>query len=314
MGTRLKRENLKGIWAAAPLPWDESYKLDEGTFRENLQRLMAAQVHGIYTFGSTGEFHAIDYDEFCRIVDAFVEEVGPSDIPIQVGCHSTATHQVIRMLKYAADAGADGGQVALPFWMKLSEREIVKFWRDISEAVPDLPLTSYNSERTKWSLSAQQYREILQVAPNLMGIKWPGETDLSEFRNVVAVTPELAHFVGETCLVAAMKIGARGSYSATVLWQPELTVQMFNLAEQGKWDDAAQIGRGFTKVIEFMVALCEELGLGVMDPVIDKGLMAATGILAGHQRTRPPHIGWPDDALDDVRRRLKAKFPWFISD
>ncbi len=314
MSSRLNRDNLKGIWAAAPLSWDANFELDEPAFRENLQRLVAAQPHGIYTFGSTGELQAIDFDEFCRIVDIFIEQVGPSGIPTQVGCHATATHQVIRMLKYAEQAGADGGQVALPFWMKLTEAEILRFWGDVSRAVPDFPLTCYNSSRTKWSLSGEQFADIVQVAPNFIGVKWPGELEIDSFQQVIDGTPGLAHFVGEAYLMRGMKMGAPGSYSSWVLWQPELTAKMFNLAEAGNWEEAEKIAGGMTEVTRFAIAMCGELGLGMMDPVIDKGLMVATGMLVGHQRTRPPYLGWPDDGLEDMRRRLKAKFPWFIPD
>ncbi len=313
MSTPLTRDTLKGIWVAAPLAWDEHYRLDEGTFRETLRRLIAAEVHGLYTFGSTGELHAVDDDEFCRITDVFLDEVGPSGIPTQIGCHGTATHQVARKLKYAEQAGADAGQVALPFWMELTPQEIIKFWADISAAVPDFPLTSYNSGRTKVQLTAEQYRDIIHVAPNLIGIKWPGEVDLETFPRIAQMTPELAHFVGEMYLVEAMKLGVScGNYNASALWQPELTVKMFELAEAGEWAEAEEIASGFGEVIKYAVTACEELGLGIMDPVIDKGLMAATGILPCHQRTRAPYIGWPDEGVAQMRARLKAHFPWFI--
>jgi dihydrodipicolinate synthase/N-acetylneuraminate lyase len=313
MSNRPTRNTLKGIWVAVPLAWDEQYRFDESTFRETLRRLLEAKVHGLYTFGSTGELYAIDDDEFCRITDIFLDEVGPRGVPTQVGCHGTATHQIVRKLQYARQAGADGAQVALPFWMELTDQEILNFWADISAAVPNLPLTSYNSGRTKVQLTGEQYRRILQVAPNLIGIKWPGELDLETFPRIAAMTPELVHFVGERYLVEMMKQGvARGNYNASALWQPELTVQMFELAEAGKWAEAEQIGRRFADVISYVLTVCEELGLGMMDPVIDKGLMATTGILSCHQRTRPPYIGWSDAGVAEMRVRLKAKFPWLI--
>jgi len=285
MSNRLTRDTLKGIWVAAPLAWDEQYRFDESTFRETLRRLLEAKVHGLYTFGSTGELHAIDDDEFCQITDIFLDEVGPRGVPTQVGCHGTATHQIVRKLQYAQQAGADG----------------------------DLPLTSYNSGRTKVQLTGEQYRRVLQVAPNLIGIKWPGELDLETFPRIAAMTPELVHFVGERYLVEMMKQGvAPGNYNASALWQPDLTVQMFELAEAGKWAEAEQIGRRFADVISCVLTVCEELGLGMMDPVIDKGLMATTGILSCHQRTRPPYVGWSDAGVAEMRVRLKAKFPWFI--
>ena len=152
MAPRLTRETLQGIWAGVPLSWDEDYELDESSFRENLRRLVAAGVQGIYTGGSTGEFYAVDDDEFERVVDILIEEVGPSGIPTQAGCADLATHRVIRKLQYVADKGISGAQLVLPFWMKLTEKEIIRFFRDISQAVPDLPLISYNVDRTKWVL------------------------------------------------------------------------------------------------------------------------------------------------------------------
>ena len=145
MTEKLTQENLRGIWAGITLSWDENYELDEATFRENLQRLVEVGPHGIYIFGSTGEFYAVDDDEFRRIVDIVVEEVGPSGIPTQAGCNGLATRQIISRLRYAQAAGASGGQVVLPSWMKLTEQELIQFWSDISEAVPHLPLISYNN-------------------------------------------------------------------------------------------------------------------------------------------------------------------------
>ncbi len=71
MHERLTRENLHSVWAAIATPFDEDDRFDEARFRENLRRLHAAGVHGIYTTDSDGEFYAIELDEFKRIVDVF---------------------------------------------------------------------------------------------------------------------------------------------------------------------------------------------------------------------------------------------------
>ncbi len=311
MTEKLTKDNLRGIWAGITLSWDEDYELDEAAFRENLRRLVEVRPHGIYVFGSTGEFHAVNDEEFRRVVDIMVEEVGPSGIPTQAGCNGLATREIIGKLKYAQGAGADGGQVALPSWMKLTEPEIVQFWRDISEAVPDLPLISYNISRTGWYMYAEQYRQIMEVAPNLIGIKWSGspELDLQLLEETIPATPQLAHFLGEGNLLQGMRFGVQGCYSAWVFAWPRRTIQMFNLADQGNWEDAEALHRGCLEVAQFIVAVVEELGLGMMDPVIDKGFGVLSGFLTGHQRTRPPYIGWPDEAMDTIRERVHNRFP-----
>ncbi len=316
MTEKLTKDNLRGIWAGITLSWDENYELDEAAFRENLRRLVEVRPHGIYVFGSTGEFYAVNDEEFRRVVDIMVEEVTPSGIPTQAGCNGLATREIIEKLKYAQAAGADGGQVALPFWMKLTEQEIVKFWRDISEAVPNLPLISYNNGRTKWYMYGEQYRQIIEVAPNLIGVKWSGspELHLQRLAETVAVTPELAHFLGESNLVKGMKFGIQGCYSAWVFAWPRHTMQIFNLADEGNWEDAEAVQSACLEVAQFIVGMIEELGLGMMDPVIDKGFGVLSGFLTGHQRTRPPYIGWPDEAMQTMRQQVRERFPDFMWD
>jgi len=314
LAEKLTKQTLRGIWAGITLSWDENYELDEGAFRENLRRLVEIRPHGIYVFGSTGEFYAVNDEEFCWVVDIMVEEVSPSGIPTQVGCNGLATREIIDKLKYAQAAGADGGQVALPSWMKLTEQEIVQFWHDISQAVPDLPLISYNNSRTKWYMYAEQYRQIIDVAPNLIGIKWSGspELDLQRLAETVAVTPQLAHFLGEANLLKGMRVGIQGCYSAWIFAWPRRTMQIFNLADQGNWEDAEDVFQSCMEVENFIDSMIEEFGLGMMDPVADKGRGVLCGFLVGHQRTRPPYLGWPDETMQIMRQRMRDRFPDFM--
>ena len=81
----LTRKNLHGVWAAISTPFDEHDRFDEGALRENMRRLHAARVHGIYTTDSDGEFYAIELDEYRRIVDVFADEAQRLGVPTQVG-------------------------------------------------------------------------------------------------------------------------------------------------------------------------------------------------------------------------------------
>src|ERR1035437_653947 len=102
MQERLTRENLHGVWAAVATPFDADLRFDEGVFRENIRRLHAAGVHGVYTTDSDGEFYAIEMDEFRRIVTVFADETARLNMPAQVGVTWCNTQGMVDRLQFAA--------------------------------------------------------------------------------------------------------------------------------------------------------------------------------------------------------------------
>ena len=114
-------ERLYGIYAAVPTAWDDEGRFDAATFRENVARLIDAGVYGVYTTGTDGEWYALEFDEFCRMVDAFAVEMRDHSVGSQVGCTWINSEGVIRRARYAVDRGIRGVQVALPAWLRLSD-------------------------------------------------------------------------------------------------------------------------------------------------------------------------------------------------
>jgi dihydrodipicolinate synthase/N-acetylneuraminate lyase len=311
MGTsKLTRETLKGIWAAVTLPWHADYSLDEAAFRENLRRLITAKVHGVYTTGSTGEFYALDWDEFCHMVDIFTETMSASGIPIQVGCAADDTRDICRQIEYAFRGGADGVQIVLPYWMELTGREILQFFRDVAAASAGLPIIHYNITRAKNYLGGDDYRRILEVAPNLIGVKFAfAGTHFGQLQNALQMCSEIAFFVAENLLVTGMQMGVRGSYSSVVCMNPQYMLRMFGLAEARGWDDALEMQMCLVRFFRELGGILDEMGAGGIDPVCDKGMSVASGMFTGHQRTRPPYIGWSDEQVRSFRAWLERAYP-----
>lgn len=313
MSTRLTSQTLRGIWAALPMSWRADDSFDEEAYRTNIARLCAASVDGIYTTGSTGEFYALDRAEFERMVDVVMEETRHHRIPVQIGCCADDTRDVLRQMAYAAEAGAAGVQVVLPYWMELSDAEMLQFFRDLASAFPQLPLIHYNVPRAKRFLTARDYQKILEVAPNLIGVKFTyAGSHWGELQQALQLLPQLAYFVAEDLLVSAMQLGARGSYSSIACVSPSFMQEMFALATARRWDEAlaqqAKVARFFAECGAFV----EQLGLSTSDPAFDKGLAIASGFLTGHPRTRAPYNGWSDAGIVEVRRWLQKHYPEFV--
>ena len=312
--SRLTADRLYGIWAGVTMPWNEDYSFDEETYAKNIERCVAAGVHGIYTTGSTGEFYAIDFDEFCRMVDIQADLCGTANVPLQIGCCSDATHKTIRMLEYAAAKDAVGAaQIAIPYWMELTDRELLQFFEDLYTACPDMPLVHYNIPRAKRFLQGDDYLKVLEVAPTLIGAKYTfAGSNFGALQDTLAATPQLSYFVAENLLVSAMQLGARGCCSSLVATNPQWTLDMYAKAEAGQWDEAIEMQKHANKFFGETAAFIEERGEGGIDPVFDKGLSVAAGCLLGHQRCRPPYIGWSDETVEAAREYLHENYPEFL--
>ena len=62
------------------------------------------------------------------------------------------------MVRYVREKDIDGVQVAFPFWMKLRDEKCIKYFRDISQACPNIGIVHYNIIRSKRLLRGRDYK------------------------------------------------------------------------------------------------------------------------------------------------------------
>ncbi len=312
--SRISADELRGIWAGITISWAEDDSFDEVSYCINTERMCRAGIHGIYTTGSTGEFYALNFDEFCRMVDIQVEICSRYNMPLQIGCCSDHTHKTIELLEYVASKPYVGAaQVSLPYWMELNDRELLQFFKDLYNACPDLPLVHYNIPRAKRFLQGADYLRIIEVAPTLIGVKYVfAGTHFGQLQEALTMTPGLSYFVSENFLASAMMLGARGSYSSLVCTNPEFMLTMYGHAVNGRWAKAInmqKIAHKFFSDAELFIRNRDE---GTIDPVFDKGMAVASGCATGSQRTRAPYIGWSDETAVCLRQWLQQHYSQFV--
>lgn len=312
---RLTANDIKGIWAGVTMSWDEQYCFDEASYRQNTEDIIRAGAYGVYTTGSTGEFYALNFDEFKLMVDIQAELCGKHGTPLQIGCCSDDTRDTLQLFEYAAGRPEVGAaQIAIPYWMELTDREILQFFKDLYSACPDLPLVHYNIPRAKRFLGGGDYLRILEVAPSLVGVKYTfAGSHFGALQDAIMATPQLSYFVGENLLPSAMMLGARGTYSSIIFTDPQVTLRMYEKAAAGQWEEAIAMQQEITRFINDSAAFIEARGEGTMDPVFDKGLAVAAGCAVGSQRTRAPYIGWSDETVLALRAWLKENYPQFLN-
>ncbi len=308
-----KDGDWEGIWAGLPTMFNKDWSLDLGAMETNIKRMIKAEVQGIYLLGSTGEFYALEFDEFKQLADLLVKTAGGSGIPLAVNCGTPATRITLRKLEYIKKVGVSAGQFVIPYWMELTDRELMQFFKDLQTAVPDLPLIHYNIPREKRFLLGPDYVKARELMPNLVAVKFTFVgSHFGDLQDAVRLNPGLKFLIAEDLLVSGMQIGAHGSCSSVVFTNPETMLKMYRLAKQHKWDEALDMQRRMSALFAGLDATLDKLGEGGIDPVGDKGLGLAAGGIVGHPRTRAPYLGWSEESVLAVRAWLKKDFPEFL--
>lgn len=311
---RLTYDRLYGIWAGVTMAWNEDYSFDEKTYITNVQTSIKSKAHGIYTTGTTGEFYAVEYDDFCRMVDIVNDLCGKAHVPLQIGCCADSTRKVIKLLEYAnSKKDVGGAQFVLPYWIEMSDKEIQQFFKDIYKACPEMPLVHYNNPASKRFLGGKDYRILQELAPNLIGVKYAyAGSHFGALQEAMRLTPNLSYFVVESCLVSAMQLGARGCYSSLIATNPKWVLDMFEKAQQGQWEQAIKMQQHVSRFFNELEDFITENEQAISDPASDKGVALASGCFVGHPRCMPPYIGWSNEFVKKTRTWIMENYPEFV--
>jgi len=306
----LTKKQLVGPWAGLPVAWNKDFTFDEKTYRGDVSRCCEAGVHGVYTGGTTGEFYAQEFEEFAQITEATIAECANGKTPVMIGCTATHTRGAIRKARHAQEKGADAIQLALPFWMEVSDMDAMNFFKEVSDAVPGMPMTIYETLRAKKAISLELHKKIHEMVPAVIGVKSNANTvgnspdgcrELSKFHHV---------FVGEMLWGKLGPFGAIGCCSAFIYQNPRILLATFDLLAKGKWDELnvwmekynRLIGEGLKPMFE---AGCE-------DSAIDRLLGLSAGFLKTSLHCRRPYPSCTTAHLTQFRAWLEKNLPEFL--
>jgi len=297
--------SLQGVWAALPVPWAADGTVDSGLVAELVRRYRATGVDGVYTTGTDGEMHVLEWDDFRRLVDAFAAAVQAVGLPAQVGCTWSHTEGVLRRMRYAQERGIGCVQVALPSWVPLGDDEVRRFFAELQEGCPELGLVHYNIARAGRFLTGKDYRAILEVAPNLVGTKHTGG-DVGSLIEIVQATPGVRHFVVDQQIVPGALFGAKGFYSFLVNLGPRFTVDLWRDCQRGDWTEAAR--KRVTAEAFFRDWLGQD-GLPTASPSLAKIATRAGIFPAMPLAVRAPYRAGTEEQVASLRALLEGRYP-----
>ncbi len=236
MQTSLTRQTLNGVWCALIIPWTDDDQVDEQRFAKECRSYGGTGVQGIYTGGTTGEFYAQDDRTFEVVSRIACREGHAAGLSVQIGCTALSTLTARQRIRVALECGADGIQIAYPFWLELSPDEVRMFFKDIAKESGATPIILYHTSRAKRKLSPEEIGVIAREVPSFIGMKDTG-CDIPTLKAMLRLAPDLAIFGGED-FIERMPHGGRGGYCSITGLNTRYVVEYYNLCAAGKFEQA----------------------------------------------------------------------------
>lgn len=158
------RETMKGIWAAALMPFTPSHGLDEEGFRSNINHWIEdLGIDGFFIAGKQGEFFSMSVDERKRCFDLAVDACAGRAQTI-MSCSDQNMDVVIDLARHAQKAGADYIVVHAPIlhFFKAQYETLLNYYRAIAEKV-DIGIALWSHPDSGYLMSPELCNRLADI-------------------------------------------------------------------------------------------------------------------------------------------------------
>lgn len=138
------RFKAKGIISAMVTPFTKGGQyVDFEKVGPLAQHLVKGGASGLFVCGTTGEGLLLTNDERKEVLEEVIAEVGKqTQVIAHTGTIETAT--TIELNEHAQQAGAKAAAVVAPYYYSYDDEALYKYFADVAEATPKLPILLYN--------------------------------------------------------------------------------------------------------------------------------------------------------------------------
>lgn len=285
---------FRGIFAPIPTPFAEE-EIAYGRLEENLARWGSTGLSGIVVLGSNGEQPYVDEDEKVELW-AFARKHFPKDKMVIAGTGCESTRATVRLTKKAADAGAQAALIISPHYFKASMKEpaLEQYYSDVADKSP-IPVLLYNMPGNTGLNMTPSLVKRLCTHPNIRGIK-DSSGNIVQISEILRDVPrDFAVFAGSASfLMPALVMGAKGGTLASANVVPDLCVRIYELVNNGKFEEARTVQKSILKLNSLVTARYGVAGL--------KAALDMIGYFGGEPRR--PMLPLEDGPKEEIRQTL----------
>ena len=280
----------RGVLPAITTPFNEDLSVDHQFLAKHIRWLVKNGCTGIVALGSLGEGATLTNAEKEQVLKTCIDAVGRL-VPVVAGISSLSTPDAIKIAKLAQKVGCSGLMV-LPPYVYLGDWRETKAHVSAILSATDLSCMLYNNPIAyRVDFLPEHVCEILAEHPNLHAIK----ESSADVRRVTALRASAGDRLQILCgvddvIVEAVQAGAVGWIAGLVNAYPGESVKLFNLALDGRQQEAFPLYRWFLpllrldtvpKFVQLIKLVQEEVGMG-------------------SKRVRPPRLELTGAELADV--------------
>ena len=240
-----------GIIPPLITPFDAQGHVDFAAMARMAVFLVDGGVHGLFPFGTTGEFYALDDDEYVKgletVRDAVADKTTRSGRPIQLlaGCSHITTREVIRLIKLVEQVGGyDAVSVLTPMFISQTQEELYTHYRTIAESTT-MPVLMYNNPpKTNVNIAPATAARLAHDCGNIIGIK-DSSGDMTNCGEYLRLTADVRdHFqviMGrDTMIYAGLHYGCSGAVASCANVAPRVVADIYDKYMDGDWKGALE--------------------------------------------------------------------------
>jgi len=215
-------------------------RVAEDTLADFVEWQIAEGSNALVPCGTTGEVATLSADEHREVVGRTVQ-VARGRVPVIAGCGTYSTAVSIERIRSAAEAGADGALVVVPYYNKPSQAGLIAHFTAIAEASP-LPIVVYNvPSRTVADISVESLAQIAKH-PRIVAVKdATGNLGRVSDQRLKCGEDFIQLSGNDDMALGFNAMGGTGCISVTANVAPRLCSDFQKAMADGRWNDALKL-------------------------------------------------------------------------
>jgi len=202
---------IKGIYAASMSILNEDLSLNIDRTIKHAEKIIDQGCHGVAIFGSTGQAQLIPVSEKINLLNNLSDSRYADKYLIGTGFNSLG--ETINFMKIASTIKFNNFLIMPPAYYKYEDKDVIKFYSRIIDAVPESRIILYNFEKLcgyKFSIACVE--ELVKKFPEqIVGVK---DSSYNLYENL-----KIGNFSilpgSELKLLKGLELGCSGIITAT---------------------------------------------------------------------------------------------------